>query len=136
LAKGKIYGAIEMGTKGTNALLQALSPLDVLRAYVEYRKSAEVQITERERIWAERDKALLAIEAERDILLVYFKQRFAERKGALEQFFGLLEEGSADKDGHKIDVALDGILHIVGDSPLKDFEAFRKTRRAGRIIDI
>jgi hypothetical protein len=137
VARAKVLGTIAKGGgKAAKVVLKEINPLDVLRVYLDYRKTAEIQVTERERIWAERDKALAAIEAERDLLLVYFKQRFEERKGALEQFFGLLKEGSIAKDADKIDVALEGILGVVKDSPLKDFESFRRTRREGRIIDI
>jgi hypothetical protein len=116
--------------------LKEVNPLDVVRVYFEFRNNAEIQISERERIWAERDKALAAIEAERELILVYFSQRFEERKAALEQLFRLLNEGSNSKDAAKIDIALEGILGVVRDSPLKDFDSFGTTRREGRIIDI
>ena len=121
-----MLGAIVIGGgKAAKVVLREVTPFDVLRLYVEYRKTAEIQVTERERIWAERDKAVAAIEAERELLLVYFKQRSEEREGVLEQFFALLKEGRIARDADKIDVALEGILGVVKDSPLKDLENFR-----------
>lgn len=137
MAKREILGAVAKGGgKAAKVILKEINPLDVLREYFEYCRTAEIQITEREQIWAERDKALAAIEADKELLLVYFGQRFEERKGVLERFFDLLTEAGMEKNADKIDVALEGILGVLKDSPLKDIESFRRTRREGRIIDI
>lgn len=117
-------------------IVQNLNPLEVLREYVSYRKTVEEQQTERERIAARRDIAVRLIESEREIILKYFAQRFAERKDALNGFFDVLHTAVQEKNEHAMDTALSGILGIVKDSPLKDFETFRQARADNRVIEI
>ena len=131
-----IRNVVKGGRRAAKGVLTEINPLDVLRVYLDYRKTAEIQVTERERIWAERDKALAAIEADRELLLTYFSRRFEERRATLEEFFALLREGASSRNELKVDRALEGILDVVRNSPLKDFEEFRRVRREGRIIDI
>ena len=121
---------------GGKVLVQNLNPLEVLREYVSYRKTVLEQQTERERIAAKREVAVGLIESEREIILEYFAQRFAERKAALNGFFDVLHAAVQEKNDHAMDTALSGILGIVKDSPLKDFEAFRQARADNRVIEI
>ena len=124
-----------LGPSG-KVIVQNLNPLEVVREYVSYRKTVSEQQTERERIAAKRDVAVRIIESERAIILDYFAQRFAERKAALNGFFDILHVAVQEKNEHAMDTALSGILGIVKDSPLKDFEAFRQARADNRVIEI
>ena len=124
-----------LGPSG-KVIVQNLNPLEVVREYVSYRKIVSEQQTERERIAAKRDVAVRIIESERAIILDYFAQRFAERKAALNGFFDILHVAVQEKNEHAMDTALSGILGIVKDSPLKDFEAFRQARADNRVIEI
>lgn len=121
---------------GGKVIVQNLNPLEVVREYVSYRKTVAEQRTERERIAAKRDVAVRLIESEREIILDYFAQRFAERKSALNGFFDVLHAAVREKNESGMDTALSGILGIVKDSPLRDFEAFRQARTDNRIIEI
>lgn len=121
---------------GGKVIVQNLDLLEVLREYISYRKTAEEQQTERARIAAKRDIAVRLIESEREIILEYFAQRFAERKAALNGFFDVLHTAVQEKNEHAMDTALSGILGIVKDSPLKDFETFRQARANNRVIEI
>lgn len=121
---------------GGKVIVRDLNPLEVVREYVSYRKTVSEQRTERERIAAKRDVAVRLIESEREIILEYFAQRFAERKAALNEFFDVLHAAVQEKNDHAMDTALSGILGIVKDSPLKDFEAFRQARADNRVIEI
>lgn len=121
---------------GSKVIVQNLDLLEVLREYISYRKTAEEQQTERARIAAKRDIAVRLIESEREIILEYFAQRFAERKAALNGFFDVLHTAVQEKNEHAMDTALSGILGIVKDSPLKDFETFRQARANNRVIEI
>jgi hypothetical protein len=107
-----------------------------LKEYVAWRKIAEEQKTERQRIFAKRDVAVLAIEAERDVLLEYFRLRFSERKHTLDGMFRVLHTAVEDKNDSAMDAALNGILEVVKDNPLKDFETFRASRAKGEILEI
>ena len=116
--------------------MQNLNPLEVLREYVAWRKTAEEQNTERQRIIAKRKVAVLAIETERDVILEYFKLRFSERKDALKGFFRVLHAAVEEKNEKAMDTALERILGVVKDNPLKDFETFRSSRAKGEILEI
>lgn len=97
-----------------------------IRACIEYAKIAQAEKTERERIKAKRDVAVEAIRAQRDLILKYFELRFKERAGALSKCFGLLDEGLRTKDDRVLDRALHGIVGIIQENPLADFDAFRE----------
>ncbi len=121
---------------GGKVIVRELNPLEVLREYISYRKTVSEQQTERERIAARRDVAVRLIESEKEIIMEYFKQRFAERTTALNGFFDVLHSAVQEKNEHAMDTALSGILGIVKDSPLKDFETFRQARADNRVIEI
>ena len=127
--------AKRIGASGKD-LVRNLNPLDVLKEYVAWRKIAEEQQTERQRIIARRDVAVLALEAERDALLEYFKLRFSERRHALDEMFRVLHTALEHKNDSAMERALNGILEIVKDNPLKDFESFRTSRAKGEILEI
>ncbi len=121
---------------GGKYVVQSLNPLDVVKEYVAWRKTAEGQKTERRRIVAKRDVAIFAIEAERDVLLDYFRLRFAERRHALDGMFNVLHKAVEEKNDRALDAALNGILEVVKDNPLKDFETFRSSRAKGAILEL
>lgn len=121
---------------GGKYVVQNLNPLEVVREYVGFLKTASEQKTERERISAKRDVAVKLIESEKDIILGYFKARFAERKEALQGLFDILHHAVETKNEHAMDTALGGILGIVKDSPLKDFDSFRQARADNKILEI
>ena len=134
---GKVGSSLAkpLGASG-KVIVKNLNPLEVVREYVSYLKTVSEQQTERERIAAKRDVAVRLIESEREIILEYFTQRFAERKAALNGFFDVLHAAVQEKNDHAMDTALSGILGIVKDSPLKDFETFRQARADNRVIEI
>lgn len=117
-------------------IIQDLNPLDILEEYISYRKKAEEQKTEREKILAQRDIAIKSIESEKEVILKYFELRFSERKEALSQLFEVLHQAIENKNISTADYILDGILGIIRENPLKDFESFRRSRISGEIIEI
>lgn len=121
---------------GGKMVVQDLNPLEVVTEYVSLLKTASEQKTERDRIAAKRAVTLKAIKSEKKIILAYFKQRFAERRRALDGLFDTLQSAVKNKDEHTMDTALSGIVGILKDSPLKDFESFRKARENQQIIEI
>lgn len=140
MAKTPISNAASALTKhlgaGGKMVVQDLNPLEVVTEYVSFLKTASEQKTERDRIAAKRAVALKAIESEKKIILSYFKQRFAERRRALDGLFDLLQSAVKNKDEQAMDTALSGIVGILKDSLLKDFESFRKARENQQIIEI
>lgn len=123
-------------SSGGRYVVRNLNPLVVVQEYFAFRKVVEEQKTERERIIAHRDIAVRTIEAERDTILEYFKLRFAERTEALGGFFQVLHRAVEEKNDRAMDIALAGILGIIKDSPLKDFEAFRSSRAREEILEV
>jgi len=117
-------------------VVQNLNPLEVLREYCACKTAEQEEITRRKEIKAKRDIAVAAIQAQRELIEKYFEHRFAERASALSAFFKLLEQAVDTRNDAELDAALHGILGVVKDSPLKDFESFRAARIEGKIIEI
>jgi len=112
--------------KLSKSVLRNLNPLEVLHEYFEYKKTLDEQKTTRKNIKAKRDIAIKSIEAQKEILLDYFNKRFSERKDSLDKFFSLLDSAVKEKNEKQLDVALAGILGILKDNPLGDFQAFKE----------
>jgi capsid protein len=136
IAKGLGKSVGTVAGKAGKTVLVSVNPLEVIREYVNYRRIVEEQKTERERIVSERDRAVKALEAEKEVILDYFERRFKERKEALSGLFDILHQGIVNKNDNVIDKALEGIVGIVKDNPLKDFETFRQARISGKTIEI
>lgn len=131
---GKILPKIA-GEAG-KALASNLNPLEVLKEYFVFKKAEEEEITERQRIRAKRDMAVAAIQAQRELIEKYFEYRFAERSTTLAELFKLLDHAVQNRSENELDAALQGILGVVKDSPLKDFESFTSARLQGKEIEI
>lgn len=107
-----------------NGVANAGHALAVITEALAYLKTREEEQTKRAYIAARRDVLVSAVEAKERVLTAYFEQRFAERKGALDQFYALLHRATESGDQAQLDAALAGILGIVKDNPLKDLETF------------
>lgn len=115
--------------KVANPVLQAISPLDLLRAYVEL-KTVEIQEqTKIQAILAQRDVAVRELRLRRRLLLAICDRVFVERHEALEKFFDLLDKSVAEKDEKGLDVALRGIAGIVTTSPFIGLAEFLKVMK-------
>ena len=91
----------------------------------DYFRALTEEETKRRAIAANRDFLIARITAERDAILAFFDHRFAERRAALDEFFELLRHAVDSRDNHQLNVALAGILGIIQDNPLDDFETFK-----------
>lgn len=120
----------------SKSVVRNINPLDFVREYISFKKCVEEQITERNKIEAERDKVIKAIEAEKEVIMAYFNMRFKERKETIDRLFGTLDKGIKSKNNEIIDKALGGIVVVIKDNPLKDFEHFRKQFKSGDTIEI
>ena len=100
--------------------------LEIIQAAAEYLKAHEVEKTQREYIRAKRDVLATALNNERDCLLAYFANRFAERRSALEEFYALLHTAVENGDTTQLQASLAGILGIIQDNPLDDLVEFRE----------
>lgn len=132
--------SVELGEKvlgkAVNKVVSNINPLEALTECLKYKNLEDIEITRREEIRAKRDVALAAIQSQRDLMESYFEHRFIERKESLTIFFNLLSDAVKEKNETFLNDALTGILGIVKDSPLKDFESFRQARVEGKTIEI
>lgn len=100
---------------------------EIINAGVEYLKTREAEKTNRELIQAKAQAFQAALQARREILLVYFEHRFAERREALAEFYRLLHIAVETGSTHQLDAAIGGILGLIKDNPLDDFDHFKQT---------
>lgn len=112
--------------KGGGKVVSAVNVLAVVTEAVEYLKTRQEEQTKREYIWAKRDAIVTELNNEKEVVLSYFEHRFVERKGALEQFYSLLHRAVDTGNDQQLQTALNGILGIIQENPLKDFAEFRK----------
>ena len=103
---------------------QAIPP--TIEGISAYFRTLEEEETKRQAIAANRDVLVARINAERDAILAYFGHRFSERRAALDEFFELLRHASDKGDNEQLTVALTGILGVIQQNPLDDFETFKK----------
>ena len=99
---------------------------DTISGIVDCFRSMQEEKTKRQAIAAHRDVLTARITAEKEAILAYFDYRFAERRAVLDKFFELLHHAVDSKDDHLLNVALSGILGVIQDNPLDDFETFRR----------
>ncbi len=123
----KTGGFGELVKTGGKAALMRLNPTQVIAEYLDYKRKVAEEETKREEIWAKRDVALATLSAQKELIEKYFKERFAERAAGLDNFFDLLDSAIESKSEKQVELALAGILGILKDSPLKDFEIFRES---------
>ena len=91
----------------------------------EYFRAMQEHETKRCAITANREVLIARLTAEKETILAYFSHRFAERRAALDEFFELLRHAVDSGDNHQLNVALAGILGVIQDNPLDDFETFK-----------
>ena len=112
--------------KGGGKIVGNVNPLAVVTEVIGYLNTRQEEHTKREYIWAKRDAIVTELNNEKEVVLSYFEHRFAERKGALEQFYSLLHRAVDTGNDQQLQTALNGILGIIQENPLKDFAEFRK----------
>ena len=92
----------------------------------DYFRTIQEEQTRRQAIAANRDVLISRLTAEKETILAYFSHRFAERRAALDEFFELLHHAVGSGDNHQLNIVLAGILGIIQDNPLDDFETFKQ----------
>jgi hypothetical protein len=103
-----------------------VDPLEILQAYFDYKKYEQESQNYREELWVKRDVAIKTLESQKDLILRYFDNVFAERGITLNKFFDILSSGVKFQNDKMIDVALTGILGVIKDNPLKAINSFKE----------
>ena len=75
-------------------------------------------MTNREAIRADRDIALAKIKSQKEILELYLKETFKERRDMLNQMFKALDKGLETGDMNVISNSLGAIIMVAKESPL------------------
>jgi hypothetical protein len=122
--------------RGAAGLTAAVNPFHVVSEVVAYLQTSEQEQTRREAIRAKRDVLVSALEMQRDVLLAYFAHRFAERRESLAEYYQLLHTAVASSNTAQIELALNSIVTILQDNPLKDLSTFEDIWRAGGVIEL
>lgn len=111
--------------KASKEVIRNINPLEVLHEYLDYAKTVQLNETTRAEIIAKRDVAIQNLQNQKEIILAYFEKRFAERKEALQSFYTLLSNSLSTNNEKQLDTALAGIMGIIKDNPLGDFQTFK-----------
>lgn len=98
----------------------------LVNAVKEYKTIKETEITKREYIRAKRDIAISKINAQKDILKIYFEYTFKERKAVFEGFFNALDKGMETNNDKVITYAMQGIISTMQNSPLQGVNDFMR----------
>lgn len=109
----------KVGSKANALAAVASSSKDLFDAWVSYKKVHEVEKTKRESIKAQRDVAITKIKAQKDILEQYLIQSFSERKFVIEETFKRLDSALESDNLDLASQAMQSIVSIVKESPLK-----------------
>ena len=100
--------------------------MGLIQAAAKYMATVESEETKRREIWAHHDAIVHALNQERDIILAYFEHTFAERRLVIERCFDAMDQAISVSDHEGLGLALNAILGVVHDNPLKDFETFKR----------
>ncbi|WP_118848440.1 hypothetical protein [Neisseria meningitidis] len=94
----------------------------ILEARNEYKKIAAQEKTKREVIGAWRDVRLAELKNQQEILRLYLENTFKERRKMIDGLLEALDKGMEAGNIHVIDTAINGIVSIAKDSPLKQVD--------------
>lgn len=98
----------------------------LVNAVKEYKTIKETEITKREYIRAKRDVAISKINAQKDILKIYFEHTFQERKNIFERLFNAFDKGIETNNDKAITYAMQGIISTMQNSPLQGVNDFMR----------
>jgi hypothetical protein len=103
---------------------QALEGLKTFADVVqENHKITEEERTKRHNISAMKDIEIEKIQAQKEILKIYFDGIFSERKYMIEQMFDKLDKGIENNNLELIQMSMSSIVSIAQESPLKQVES-------------
>lgn len=90
----------------------------LMDSYSDYQKTKQRELTNREAIRADRDITLARIKSQKEVLELYLKETFKERRDMLNQMFKALDKGLETGDIDVINSSLGGIIAVAKESPL------------------
>jgi len=90
---------------------------EMVAAYTDYMKVAEVEGTKRREINAWEKTTIAQINANRDLLIQYLDRSFDERAANFRTLFSVVDDALASGNNHQLALALDSITEIAKSSP-------------------
>lgn len=109
---------------------QALNTLNNLyNKYVELEKAREEYKTERDRIQADKEKALDQIAAIKDVLMTYLNRSFDERAIMIKQNFEVIDTAIANNNMEVLAITVQSVNTLVAQSPFKALVDLAQVRR-------
>lgn len=102
----------------SNALDAKSAFQGLMDSYSDYQKTKQRELTNREAIRADRDITLARIKSQKEVLELYLKETFKERRDVLNQMFKALDKGLETGDIDVINSSLGGIIAVAKESPL------------------
>lgn len=109
---------------------QALNTLNNLyNKYVELEKAREEYKTERDRIQADKEKALAQIAAIKDVLMTYLNRSFDERAIMIKQNFEVIDTAIANNNMEALAITVQSVNTLVAQSPFKALVDLAQVRR-------
>ena len=123
--KSKNYETIVNSANTAKDIANSVDAMAVIKDAIDYFQTAEKEATKREYIRNQRDTIVRALEYEKDVLLAYFDRRFDEREASLDRLFNVLDRAVDEGDHKVLDKAVDGIIGVLNENPLKDLKTFK-----------
>ena len=102
----------------SNALDAKSAFQGLMDSYFDCQKTKQRELTNREAIRADRDITLARIKSQKEVLELYLKETFKERRDMLNQMFKALDKGLETGDIDVINSSLGGIIAVAKESPL------------------
>lgn len=102
----------------SNALDAKSAFQGLMDSYSDYQKTKQRELTNREAIRADRDITLARIKSQKEVLELYLKETFKERRDMLNQMFKALDKGLETGDIDVINSSLGSIIAVAKESPL------------------
>ena len=93
---------------------------EMVAAYTDYLKVAEVEQTKRREIDAWEKTTIAQINAQRDFLIQYLDRSFDERAATFRALFSVVDRALASGSNDQLALALDSITKIAKSSPFKE----------------
>ncbi len=123
--------SVEVSFGNTSIFTSTLGSLhDIVSAYSEYKKIAEVERTKRREITAKEKIIIAQIEAKRDSALRHLDRSFDERAEKFRRLFEVVDRAITTGDNQQLALTLNSITELAQSSPFKDLASLSSVKAA------
>jgi hypothetical protein len=125
---GKVVGSKTPAVISNTTALDALTRM--VQSTTEYLRIREEETTKRDRLQTYADLEMQKIRAAESILSDYFGQVFRERRQVVDDLLARYDAAVESRDPQLAQTALQGIVDVAKESPLKDLGDLGQIRKA------